>query len=66
MPRCGEKNHKARLSDATVREMRATWQRWKTEGDGQERKGYGTLGFIFVCSPWTARDIVLYRTRAGA
>lgn len=66
MPRLGEKNHKARLSDATVRDMRATWNRWKEEGDGKERKGYGMLGLVFGCSPWTARDIVTYRTRIGA
>lgn len=66
MPKHGEKHHKARLSDAKVREMRATWHRWEAESDGKERKGYGTLGLAFGCSQWTARDIVTYRTRIGA
>lgn len=66
MPKTGERHHKARLSNAKVREMRATWHRWEAESDGKERKGYGTLGLAFGCSPWAARDIVTYRTRIGA
>lgn len=65
MPRMGEKHHNARLSDTKVREMRAMYQRWQASSNGY-RRGYGALGRIFGCSPWTARDIVTYRTRIGA
>lgn len=65
MPKPGEKHHKARLSDAKVREMRAMYHGWQTS-TCTNRKGYGVLGRIFGCSPWTARDIVTYRTRIGA
>ncbi|MBL8474411.1 MAG: hypothetical protein JNM98_21665 [Rhodocyclaceae bacterium] len=66
MPKSGETHHNARLSDANVRAMRATWARWKGESDGIERKGYGMLGKVFGCGASTARDIVLYRTRRFA
>lgn len=65
MPRMGEKHHNARLSDAKVRKMRAMYHNWQANRNGRQR-GYGALGRIFGCSPWTARDIVTYRTRIGA
>lgn len=55
--RVGECHHRAKFSDAQVRAMRK-----RHEGG----MGYGALGKLFRCSPWTARDIVTYRTRASA
>lgn len=61
--RVGEDHHKAELSDADVRGMRALYAEWKKKG---WRKGYGTLAAIFGCGDSTARDIITYRTRASA
>lgn len=61
MPAIGELHHRATLSDAEVEEMRRTWERWKSAGD---RRGYASIAALWGCGPSTARDIVLYRTRA--
>lgn len=50
MPKPGEQHHKARLSDAKVREMRAMYHGWQASTCAN-RKGYGVLGRIFGCSP---------------
>ena len=60
-PARGERHGRARLTDAQVREMREVYHRWRA---CLCRKGYGELGAAFGVSPWTARDIVLNRTRA--
>jgi hypothetical protein len=59
----GEKHYRAKLSDERVREIRNTWHAWKAAG---EWKGYKSLAIVFGISPWTARDLVTYRTRKGA
>lgn len=56
--RCGQSHQKAELTDEQVRTMRAKYVPFVT--------GYGALGKEFGCSPWTARDIVTYRTRVNA
>ncbi len=67
--RCGECHQNAKLPDAVVREMRATYQSWVKAGantPGPDGKGYRTLAKIYGCSAGTARDIVTYRTRGNA
>ena len=54
--RCGESHHKARLTDAKVRSMRAD----------SDKVGYETLAKWYGCGISTARDIVTYRTRINA
>lgn len=63
MPKPGQDHHKAKLTDAQVKDMRTLYQNWKQQG---ARKGYETLAAIFGCGVSTARDICTYRTRIGA
>ena len=63
MPRSGEENHRAKLPDERVREIRQTYERWKAVGSD---KGYKALADAFGISQWTARDLVTYRTRRSA
>ena len=59
-PARGERHGRARLTTKEVDEMREVWERWREVGS---KKGYGSIGAAFGVSPWTARDIVLNRTR---
>lgn len=63
MPRRGESNHNASLTDEQVRDMRQLYASWK---QARSNKGYGTLAEIFGCGQSTARDICTYRTRYAA
>jgi len=56
--RMGESHHRARLTDAQVRQMRAEHISYVV--------GYATLAARFGCSVSTARDICTYRTRPSA
>ncbi len=67
MPATGHKHHKATLPTSTVKEMRALYSRLQKEGRiGMGGIGYGWFANRFGCSPSTARDILLYRTRASS
>jgi hypothetical protein len=53
----GERHHRAKLSNADVKEIRRIYLAYV--------RGYETLARQFQCAPSTIRDIVTYRTRAA-
>ena len=61
--RCGERHHRAKLTDSQVREMRTIYAEWKVK---RLRRGYSTLAAMFGCGVSTARDIITLRTRWAA
>ena len=58
--RVGECHHRAKLTDAQVKDMRQLYTEWKNAGG---RKGYCALAEMFECGISTVRDIVKHRTR---
>lgn len=60
--RVGECHQRAKLTDEQVKLMREKYERAKS-GPNPRGYGYGWIASMFNVSPWTARDIVTYRTR---
>lgn len=60
MPRQGQKNHNASLSDSQVREIRRKHMAYVPG------RGYGALAKAYGVGESTIRDIVTYRTRRSA
>lgn len=62
--RIGEWHQRAKLPDIAVRAMRMM----HVSGPDVfgQKVGYRRLGYMFGCGMSTARDIILYRTRADA
>lgn len=56
----GEEHPKARLSDAKVRRLRATYASKKALDPAY---GYGACAVEFGCGVSTVRDLILKRTR---
>jgi len=58
--RVGQDHHRAKLTDDQVRTMRAVYAERRAKGFNF---GYGAAAAMFGCSPSTARDVILLRTR---